>query len=340
MKQDISVIRLTLLLYLLVILIPFNYFYVRQSFESMRNDSSTMNRMVFLNGALQYLSITKDPTQRASLIQRIDETLGEIKKNFIDFPANAEYVALFRADTAFEAMKHAYEDIKTKTTLRPGEDAAVLPYITFKEVYVFSKTAENMMEYKINHILTKLYFSLTLTIIGMIVLIFLFRLYVKLQLRKHSVHDHVTRLYNRSYFRNALEHELKLANRRETSVSLMMLCITNYDALAASTDKKGFENLLQAFSHLFHDFFRRSDTVCRIEENCFVSITPDVNEEGVSHLCERLHVLIDSARLDNSIAIDLQIGCATYNKEHPDALLDKAREAMQANEPLSINIRI
>jgi len=334
MKKDWSAIRITVFLYFIVILIPFNYYFAKQSFDSMRNDAATMNRLVFINGALQYLANTNKPNQKISLIKKIDSTLDVIEQTFIQFPANSEYVSLFRADESFNALKQAYKEIKevsTKPDLVKG-----LTYKTFKEVYIFSKTAEEMMNYKIKKILDKLYLSLVFTMISMIILIFLIRLYIKLQLLKHSVRDHVTGLLNKKYFNNVLEHAQTLAERQEHSLSILTLSILNYDEINESLDKEDFEKHLKEFSTIFSHIFRQSDTVCRVEKDFFVAIAPDATLESINKLSKRLQQKLKSSHIHGNISIDVSIGVATYNKDSSISLLEASKKDMSASNKLTI----
>ncbi len=337
-KKDWSAIRMTVLLYIVVILIPFNYYFAKQSFDSMRNDASTMNHLVFVNGALQYLASTSKISEKISLIKKIDSTLDIIEQSFIKYPANAEYVALFRADESFNDLRLAYDTMK-KVSNKP-DLVMNLTYDTFKEVYVFSKTAEEMMNYKIKTILDKLYLSLVFTTISIITLIFLIRLYIKLQLLKHSIHDHVTGLYNKKYFKHVLEHTQTLAKRQEHPLSLLTLSITNYEELKTSLEKENFENYLKEFSTIFSHFFRQSDTVCRIEKDYFVSIMPDAPQESIAmlynNLQQRLLHKLQSSNQHNNLTINVRIGVATDTDNSSSSLLEASKKNMESGDELSI----
>jgi diguanylate cyclase (GGDEF)-like protein len=325
---------MTALLYFIIILIPFNYYYAKQSIDGMRNDAATMERLVFVSGALQYLAITDKSKERSSLIKKVDATLKEIAENFIHFEANAQYVALFKADEDFNALANAYVQMKDSS------EKPALAYNAFKEVYIFSKTAQEMMDYKVKTILDKLYLSLTFTMIGMVALIFLIRMYIKLQLRKHSVHDHVTGLYNKKYFNHTLEHAQLLAVRQEHPLSLITLSIVNYDLLNRSLEQGDFETYLNEFSGIFHDFFRHSDTVCRIEEDCLAVIMPDAPPESMASITQKLQQRIEirfhSSHLYKNLTIDIRIGVAVYSKENTATFLDEAKSKMAEGELLSM----
>ena len=333
-KKNWSAVRMTVLLYFIVILIPFNYYFAKQSFDGIRNDASTMHHLVSINNALYYLANTSKPNKKISLIKKIDSSLEAIEQTFIQFPANAEYISLFRADEKFNNLKQAYEEMKEVSS--KSNLIKTPTHKTFTEIYIFSKTAKEMMNYKIEIILDKLYLSLILTMIWMIILIFLIRLYIKLQLLRHSIHDHVTGLYNKKYFNNVLEHAQTLADRQEHPLSLLTLSIINYDELNESLDKENFENYLKEFSTVFSHFFRQSDTVCRVEKECFVSIAPDATLESINKLSKRLQQHLIKKLESSNITIDIRIGVAIYHKESPVSLLEASKEEMNNSNKLTI----
>jgi len=326
MKKDWSVIRITILLYFIVILLPLNYYYTKQSFKSMQNDASTMNNLVEISGALQTLT--------AINIKEIDDSLETIEKKFINYPPNKEYVDMFHADKFYTLLVKNYEKLK----LEMNDEALtkVNSFKTFTQVNNFSNITKEMMSYKMTIILDRLYLSLAFTMIIIVALIFFIRLYIKIQIKKHAIHDHVTGLYNKKYFDNALLKIELLETRQGNELSLLVLSIDNYSELEDSLNKKGFEKRLVGFSTIFNNFFRRSDIVCRIEENCFVAITPDATLTNANKLSDRLLQELNAECLNDSIKIDVRVGVAKYDKDDPLSLLGDAKLNMKSHEVFSI----
>lgn len=332
MKNDWPTIRITALLYFIVILIPFNYYFAKQSFESKYNDAATMKELVFISGALQHLAHLGNIGGREQLINEIDTALKNVEQSFIKFPANLAYVELFRADENFHALQNAYTRMKITPIDTPTEER--LSRNAFKELNGFAQTAEAMMNYKLEVILDKLFLSLLFTMISVVTLIFFVRLYIKLQLTKHSVHDHVTGLYNKKYFNHVLEHAQTLAKRQNRSLALLTLSITNYPELRASVKKKELETHLQAFATVFGHFFRQSDTVCRIEEECFATIAPDATLENILKVSKKLQHKLESALSSANVPMRIRIGVAVYEEQQP--LLEAAKRNMDGSAEIGI----
>lgn len=176
MKKDWSAIRVTVLLYIMVVVIPLNYYFIKESFKSMQNDAATMGHLVSIGTAVPML-ITQSSENADAIFKQIDSSLEAIELNFINFAPNKEFVALFQADASFKMLKESYKSFKG--SFINGEKIPL-------ELDAFSKTAEEMMAYKIELILDKLYLSLAFTMLLMVILIFAMRTYMRLHFLKQD----------------------------------------------------------------------------------------------------------------------------------------------------------
>ncbi len=327
MKKDWSAVRITLLLYFIVALMPLNYYFIKGSFKSMRNDAATMNHLVFVSGAVQTLTNEDDLSMKKRVIREISLSLEAIESGFINFPLNKEYVTLFRADEMFVLLKEAHQ--KLEKSIENNIEIKVTATEVSSEINSFSKTAQEMMLYKSEMTLNKLYISLALTMLLIIILIFIVRTYMRLQFNKHTIHDHVTGLYNKKYFESVLQNSKELAIRHNRPLSLLLLSINNYNELKESFNKVEFEEYLSKFGTVFSHFFRHSDTVCRIEESCFASIAPDASVVNIQKLSLRLEQELQSKLSDSKILPSIFIGVATCEDCGSLSILEEARKNMQ-----------
>ncbi|MDQ1245382.1 MAG: hypothetical protein QG565_1723 [Campylobacterota bacterium] len=334
MKKDWSTIRITLLLYLIVLFIPVNYYFVKESFKSMKNDAATMNSLVLLSGAIQTLSFEDDIHEKEILIKSIYSSLVAIENKFINFPSNKEYVTLFRAGEMFFLLKNAYEKLE-KSTQNSTEMKAVADKFSM-EINAFSKLAEEMASYKIETALNKLYISLAFTMLLIIVLIFVVRTYIRLQFLKHTIYDHVTGLYNKKYFDSVLQNSKELAIRHNRQLSLLMLSINNYDKLKGTLNKADFEKSLKELSTVFSNLFRHSDTVCRIEKDCFASIAPDASLANIKKISLRLEQELQSKLLKSKIELHLSIGVASCEDDGSCSILEEAKKNMESSSVIKL----
>ncbi|MEA2091476.1 MAG: GGDEF domain-containing protein [Campylobacterota bacterium] len=334
MKKDWSVIRITVLLYLIIFLLPLNYYFAKQSFQSTKNDATTMKHLVFINGAVQHLINIDNKGKLDSLTKEIDISFKYIDTTFINFSSNIEYIKLFRADESYNLLKSVYTKLKDTSTASDLKKNLATNFL--KEINAFSHIVEDMMNYKQDIVLDRLYISLAVTMFTIITLIFFIRFYIKLQLRKHAIHDHVTGLYNKKYFDSVLNNAKLLADRQEKPLAILLLSITNYKELRMSLDTKTFEKQIQEFAKIFSYFFRQSDTVCRIDNACFAAITPDATLENANKLSKRLGEKLKVKEINININLEVTTGVSMYDNKNSTSLLEDAKVNMSNNKNITV----
>ena len=331
MKKDWSVFRITVLLYIIVVLLPVNYYFANRSFESMKNDSKTMQNLAYINGAIQRV-VTVELAEKKQLIIEVEELLSRVDQDFLQSGTNREFVEIFRAEESFLGVIASWNALQVSMT----QERLVASHVKtcWNEVNRFTKTAQKMMAYKSETMLDKLYLSLLFSMLAILILISAVRLFIRLQLQKHAIHDHVSGLYNKKYYNEVLQKSKLLAVRQERPLALVVLSFEDYENMSNAMKTKEFEAFIASFSEHFRNFFRQSDTVCRIENNLFVAITPDADSENMKRLVLRLEKYLQAHSSD--IKVEVRIGIANYNKEQPALLLEEATRAMQTSPLVSL----
>lgn len=339
MKKDWSTFRITVLLYLIVAMIPVSYYFVNRSFESMQSDAVTMNRLVFINGAVQRVVALPDSTARETLIEEVNTSLAAIDNAFIELGENAEYVELFRANAGFIALQESWR--RLLSALKNGDETSIklMSTVCWNDINSFSKVVEEMNRFKGDEMLDIVYLSLLFTMLFVLTLIYLVRLYIRIQLQKHAIHDHVTGLYNHKYYKEVLEKTQLLSKRRESPFVLFAISFENYSYLEKLLDRRVFNAFLHNFGKELEDFFRHSDTICRIEPNLFVVIAPDATLQNGLELGKRLEERLVEHGFELREAGKMHIGVAIYNKESASSILEEATTAMQESIGVSIGGR-
>jgi len=330
MKLDWSTFRITILLYVIVAMLPLNYYFAKHSFESMRSDGDTMRELVVLNGAVQRAVLLKDGVKRQNVVKEIDAIFEQIASTFIMAPVNSEYISLFRTNESFDAMRDDWSALKK--SLSDSGTASLLSEKLFDDINSFSKITKEMLEYKSEMTLDSLYISLVFTMLFIIALVFLIRLYIHRQIEKHAIHDSVTGLYNKKYYTEALQKAKLFSVRHHVPLSLIALSLKDYDEIEKKMNRHEFEEFLSAFARVLEAFFRQSDTISRIEPNCFVVLAEASPLEAIAKILERLERDLLELKVNGNSVIKIQIGYAVYDKESTQSVLDKAKEIMPEHE--------
>jgi two-component system cell cycle response regulator len=112
------------------------------------------------------------------------------------------------------------------------------------------------------------------------------------KLAEMSVRDELTGMFNRRYFREALEREVSGAQRYG---HVLALCMIDLDHFKRVNDTHGHlcgDRVLQEFGRLLDDSIRKYDVGCRYGGEEFAVILPDTSLDKASALCERFRELV------------------------------------------------
>ena len=74
MPKEWSSFRITLVLYLVVLLLPFSFYFVYTSFQTMQSDTNIVRQSSWSAGAMQHIATTQSDQQ----ILHIDEALQNV----------------------------------------------------------------------------------------------------------------------------------------------------------------------------------------------------------------------------------------------------------------------
>lgn len=112
------------------------------------------------------------------------------------------------------------------------------------------------------------------------------------ELRQQAIHDPLTGLFNRRYLDEVLPRELDVAQRRKSSLCVVMLDIDGFKQFNDRLGHGAGDALLREFSHMMRDHLRKSDIICRYGGDEFVIIMPDSSILDTHERIDRIRVLL------------------------------------------------
>jgi two-component system cell cycle response regulator len=102
-----------------------------------------------------------------------------------------------------------------------------------------------------------------------------------------SVRDELTGMFNRRYFREALEREISGAQRYNHGLALCMIDLDHFKRVNDTHGHLCGDRVLQEFGRLLGDSIRKYDVGCRYGGEEFAVILPDTPLDKAVSLCER-----------------------------------------------------
>jgi diguanylate cyclase (GGDEF)-like protein len=148
-----------------------------------------------------------------------------------------------------------------------------------------------------------------------------------------SLHDPLTRLYNRTFLFAVIEREIARAGRTNRRFSLLML---DLDGLKPINDRYGHyfgDRMLQAVAEAIRQGIRVIDTAARYGGDEFVVLLPETDPEGAAVVAEKLRRSVASIRLNAGTELldsTASIGVVAFPEDGrtADALTNRADQVM------------
>ncbi|MFZ2112224.1 MAG: diguanylate cyclase [Solirubrobacteraceae bacterium] len=144
--------------------------------------------------------------------------------------------------------------------------------------------------------------------------------------------DPLTSLSNRRGFRELLDLELERARRGKTEMTVLVGDLDRFKEVNDRSGRQVGDAALQRVARLLDEGKRQVDSAARIGGEEFALILPDSGADGAFVLAERLRSALAGEFAEDSVAVTISFGLATY-PEHGEtaaSLLRAADEALYA----------
>lgn len=154
------------------------------------------------------------------------------------------------------------------------------------------------------------------------------------RLRRMSIRDPLTNLYNRRYMEETLDRELERARRTGDEVGVVQLDIDRFKSFNDTHGHEAGDVVLQAIAEVLQTSVRNDDVACRYGGEELTLILPGVSldaaEERAQSLLDRFRELVIPYRGSVLPAPTASMGVAVFplHGTTPDALLRLADNAL------------
>ena len=131
------------------------------------------------------------------------------------------------------------------------------------------------------------------------------------KLRNQALRDPLTGLYNRRYMEDSLQRFVRLADREDREVSVVMVDLDHFKRLNDEHGHAFGDQVLRDSAHALVSALRETDIVCRYGGEELVVILPDCNIERAADKAEVLRGRIESLAQTHNAAISASFGVAS-----------------------------
>ncbi len=156
------------------------------------------------------------------------------------------------------------------------------------------------------------------------------------RVKRQSIVDHLTGVFNRRYFDQKLFEELNRAARYNRELSLVLLDVDHFKQINDKMSYRQGDQVLIETAKMFRSYTREVDMVCRYGGDEFAILMPETSYEHALGKAENLRQVIRAAEFTNTqepdkpLRLTLSIGVTAWHPEikSGDELLRAVDEAL------------
>jgi diguanylate cyclase (GGDEF)-like protein len=157
------------------------------------------------------------------------------------------------------------------------------------------------------------------------------KLYNKFQ--ELSIHDPLTKIYNRRYFALRYTEEFERAKRLGLSMSFLMIDIDHFKKINDTYGHLAGDVVLRSVARMIYKTLREMDFIARFGGEEFSVILAETDKAGAIMVADRISARISRQKIrafNEIINVTLSVGVAAYpqNTIHSDVLIEIADKAL------------
>lgn len=309
-QKEWSSFRLTLLLYAIIFIIPLTFYFVYTSFNTLDADTKAIRQAGWLEGTAIALSLNPSDQNYQQMAMNIDETLQKLSV-WVTQNSDSEFYIGGQTLTKDLSNVMRHWNLHKQASSNHDMDANMKENSLKWNDAVRNLTIiiENMVYLKQNKLINMFYWNLATAMLLALLLIYLVRVYIHEQMKKHAIHDHETKLFNQKYFLAELKSTCAGSARHNYPLSMLLIAIDDFEKENKKYDKKTKRQTLERFGPLLTSLVRTSDIASRYDENNFCILLPFTEKENAlileDHVRQALHK--DNWLRDKNIAFNFTV---------------------------------
>jgi diguanylate cyclase (GGDEF)-like protein len=146
---------------------------------------------------------------------------------------------------------------------------------------------------------------------------------------EHQAHtDSLTGLYNRHFFNEMLQREVKRASRYQHSLALLLMDVDDFKMVNDTHGHLQGDVVLKMVAEALSEHLRQSDVLARFGGDEFVVMLPETDEEGARAAAEKIRQAV-ARRSYAGRSLGISIGVGMFHTEKtPEELIDIADRAL------------
>ena len=153
------------------------------------------------------------------------------------------------------------------------------------------------------------------------------------ELQELSIHDSLTKTYNRRHFMFRYKAEFQRAVKFKLNVAFLMIDIDHFKKINDAYGHLVGDAVLREVARIIRENLREIDFLARFGGEEFSVILPETDKASAIMAAERISTKVSRERImvfDETLSVNISVGVATFpqNSLHSDVLIEVADKAL------------
>lgn len=150
-----------------------------------------------------------------------------------------------------------------------------------------------------------------------------------INLKKQSITDQLTNLYNRKHFDETIEKEIQRSTRYKTALSIIIADIDFFKKVNDTYGHVAGDSVLVDFAAIIKNDIRSTDMAFRYGGEEFVILLPNTTAQEAKILARKIRKIVNNTTFKNPSSITCSYGISEYKfKEDKESFFKKADKAL------------
>ena len=159
---------------------------------------------------------------------------------------------------------------------------------------------------------------------------------LRVRLRQDSIRDPLTKLYNRRFFDETLELEVRRAGRSDSPISILLLDIDHFKSFNDNHGHDAGDKVLQVVAEILQNSCRQEDIPCRYGGEEFALVLTNLGKEMAAEKAEQVRHAVENVQVEYdgkplpSLTISCGVAAIPEDAENQTDCLKLADDALYA----------